>query len=248
MNMEPIFKQTYEITAIHLDCFGRVKPSVLLHFAQEAAGAHCLELAVDWDTLQKRNLFWAVIRTRMQISRLPALGETITVETWPMPTTRVAFPRSTVGYDAQGNEVFRCIGLWVLMDTQTRAMVLPGKSGIALTGTLRGNELATPSNLHLQVLQNRIGRRVGYCELDRNGHMNNTRYMDWIDDLLPAAFHAAHPVREVTICYLSEAREGEEMELTWTLSEELQLQVDARRTQTDAPDGQTKIFSAQAIF
>ncbi len=246
--MEPIFRQTYEISAIHLDCFGRVKPSVLLHFAQEAAGEHCLELAVDWDTLQKRNLFWAIIRTRMQITRLPKLGETVTVETWPMPTTRVAFPRSTVGYDAQGNEVFRCIGLWVLMDTNTRAMVLPGKSGITLSGTLRGNELAVPSNLHPQVLQNRVNRRVSYSELDRNGHMNNTRYMDWLCDLLPAAFHAVHPVREVTICYLSEAREAEETELTWILSEDLQLHADACRTHPDTPEGQRRVFSAEVLF
>ena len=42
--MEPIFRQEYEITAFHLDCFGRTKPSVLLHFAQEAAGADFVKL------------------------------------------------------------------------------------------------------------------------------------------------------------------------------------------------------------
>ena len=246
--MEPIYRQTFVIDTIHLDCFGRVKPSVLLYFAQEAAGAHCLELALDWDTLAKRNLFWAVIRNRVQITRLPSYGETITVETWPMPTTRSAFPRSTVGYDSQGNEVFRSISLWVLMDTQTRAMVLPGKSGIDLTGTLRGNELAAPGSLHPLDAHNRVTRKVGYTELDRNGHMNNTRYMDWIDDLLPAAFHAGHPVKELTLCYLSEAREGDEMDIGWVLTDGCCLQVDGRRQQTDVADKQTRVFSAQVLF
>ena len=72
--MEPIFRQTHEISDIHLDCFGRVKPSVLLYFAQEAAGHHCNALALDWDTLAKKNLFWAVTRHRVQISRLPRAG------------------------------------------------------------------------------------------------------------------------------------------------------------------------------
>lgn len=246
--MEPIFRQEYHMEAIHLDCFGRVKPSVLLHFAQEAAGDHCKQLALDWDRLAGRNMFWAVIRTRMQISRLPALDEKLTVETWPMPTTRVAFPRSTVGYDEKGNEVFRAISLWVLMDFSTRGMILPGKSGIDLAGTLRGNELATPSNLHLQTLGSHMLRRVGYSELDRNGHMNNTRYMDWVDDLLPASFHREHPAREITVCYLSEAREGEEMDITWSLSDGPCLQVEACRTQTEDPKQQTKIFTAQVLF
>lgn len=246
--MEPIFRQTYEISAIHVDRHGRTKPSVILYFAQEAAGGHCLELALDWDTLARRHLFWAVIRYRAQITRLPVLGETITVETWPMPTTRSAFPRSTVAYDANGQELFRTIGLWVLMDTESRAMVLPGRSGIDLIGTLRGNELAPPSSILPKPLENTVTRRVGYTELDRNGHMNNTRYLDWVDDLLPSAFHAERPVREFTVCYLNEAREGQEISLNWQLLDGPCLQVDGHRACTDVPGKQERVFSAQVLY
>lgn len=246
--MEPIFRQTYKIEDIHLDCFGRVKPSVLLYFAQEAAGQHCNLLGTDWDTLAQQQLFWAVTRHRVQITRLPTRGETVTVETWPMPTTRVAYPRSTVCYDSNGNELFRMISLWVLMNTQTRALVLPGKSGITVNGTLRGNELAAPGSLVPKQLPNTVMRTVGYTELDRNGHMNNTRYMDWVDDLLPSAFHGAHPAREFSICYLSEAREQQQIELNWELSEGPVLQVDARRKETSVDAGQSRVFTVQILF
>ena len=246
--MEPIFRQTYKIEDIHLDCFGRVKPSVLLYFAQEAAGQHCNLLGTDWDTLAQQQLFWAVTRHRVQITRLPTRGETVTVETWPMPTTRVAYPRSTVCYDSNGNELFRMISLWVLMNTQTRALVLPGKSGITVNGTLRGNELAAPGSLVPKQLPNTVMRTVGYTELDRNGHMNNTRYMDWVDDLLPSAFHGAHPAREFSICYLSEAREQQQIELTRELSEGPVLQVDARRKETSVDAGQSRVFTVQILF
>ena len=203
--MEPIYRQTFTLSNMHVDCFGRAKPSVLLYFAQEVAGQHCTALSVD---LKGKALFWAVIRHRVQVTRLPVLGETITVETWPMPTTRVAYPRSVVAYDERGNEVFRAISLWVLMDTQTRAMILPGKSGIAVPGTVRGTELAVPNSLVPHTHCSRSFRTVGYTELDINGHVNNTRYMDWVDDLLPSAYHQNHCIREFTVCYLSEAREG----------------------------------------
>lgn len=246
--MEPIFRKNFEISAIHLDCHGRVKPSVLLYFAQEVAGAHCVELGLDWDTMAKQNLFWAVIRNRVQVTRLPVTGETITVETWPMPTTRSSYPRSTVGYDEQGNEVFRSVSLWVLMDTQTRAMVLPGKSGVEVNGILRGTELASPHSIPQKELANSISRQVGYTELDRNGHMNNTRYLDWVDDLLPSSFHGENPVREFTVCYLSEATEGQQLTLNWELSEGPVLQVDALRQRTDVPEKQERVFSAQVLF
>ncbi len=246
--MNPIFQQKYEIAPIHADCFGRTKTSTLLHFAQEAAGEHCYQLSVDWDTLSKQHLFWAVIRTKMQIVRQPTVGEKITVETWPMPTTRSAFPRSTVGYDEKGNEVFRAISLWVLMDTEKRAMLLPGKSGIALNGTLRGTELAAPGSLHPVTATHSRHRKVCYTDLDRNGHMNNTRYMDWLDDLLPAQFHAANPVKELTLCYLSEALEGEETDICWTLDDENILHADVLRANGDLCKKQARIFSAEVKF
>ena len=246
--MGPIYQKKYEIEDIHLDCFGRVKPSVLLYFAQEAAGMHCLELGTDGDTLSKKNLFWAVIRQRVQITRLPEAGDIITVETWPMPTTRVAYPRSTVAYDEKGNEVFRAIALWVLMDAGSRAMILPGKGGIEVAGTVRGTELSIPGSLVLQRLENSTSRRVGYTELDRNGHMNNTRYLDWICDLLPSGFYGTHPIREFTICYLNEAKEGQLLEMNWQLEEGPVLQVDAHRARTDVPEQQERVFTAQLLF
>ena len=246
--MEPIFRQTRTIEDVFVDRFGRLKPAAILYFAQEAAGGHCELLKLDWETLAQKDLFWAVIRQRVQITRLPARGETITVETWPMPTTRSAFPRATVAYDASGNELFRVIGLWVLMNTKTRSMVLPGKSGIDLIGTLRGTELSTPGSILPQTLSNTACRQVGFTELDRNGHMNNTYYMNWLSDLLPSAFHQTHPIRDFTICYHSEARENEVVNLHWQLLDGPVLQVDAHREKTDVSDRQERVFSAQISF
>lgn len=246
--MEPIYRQTKTIEDIHLDRFGRLKLSTLLYFAQEAAGGHCQILKLDWETLAQKDLFWAVIRQKVEITRLPTRGETITVETWPMPTTRSAFPRATVAYDEQGKELFRVIGLWVLMNTKTRGMVLPAKSGVDLDGTLRGTELAAPGSIAPMALENMTLRKVRFTELDRNGHMNNTRYLDWLVDLLPGKFHEHHPAKGFTICYLNEAKETQELSLSWQVLDGPVLQVDAHREKTDVSGGKERVFAAQITF
>ena len=246
--MKQTYCQTFPITAMDVDCFGRAKTSTLLYFAQETAGGHCLQLALDWDTLAKRRLFWAVSRYKLQITRLPVLGETVTVKTWPMPTTRAAFPRATAGYDEKGNELFRAVGLWVLMDMDKRSMVLPGKSGVDLTGTLIGNELALPNSLIPRQTEQSVLRQVGYSELDRNRHMNNTRYLDWVNDLLPATFHEEHTAKEMTLCYLSEALEHEQIRLNWHLNEDCVLCVDAYRQTGESTEKQNRIFAAEIVF
>ena len=243
--MEPIYSQEFKITDLYIDCFGRLLPSKILYMMQEVAGNHFAQLSMDYDSLAQRGLFWAITRNKVQITRLPMRGETIRLETWPMPTTRVAYPRSIVAYDEAGNEVFRAITLWVLMDLGSRSMVLPGKSGIDVIGTLRGNELASPLGLPAKVLANRRKRYVNFTDLDRNAHMNNTRYLDWIYDLLGAEFHREHILREFTLCYLSEAREGQQLELTWDFPEAGCLHVDAHRHQEDKSD---RIFAAKLLF
>jgi len=242
--MEGIFRQEFTVTAAHTDCFGRLKASGILYFAQEAAGGHCRLLQLDWDTLAKKKLFWAVLRYRVLVNRLPRVGETITVETWPMPTTRVAFPRATVALDKDGNELFCLVGIWVLMDMESRTMVLPGKTGIALPGTVRGLEPALPTSIAPAKTENGVRRCVAFSDLDRNGHMNNTRYMEWINDLVCAEFHREHPVKEFTLCYLSEAREGEELTLGYK-QENGVLQVEGTR---DATGNQSRVFTAQVHF
>ena len=239
--MEPIYQQDFEITSLYVDRFGRLMPSKLLYIMQEVAGVHFSQLSMSYEALAEKGMFWAVTRHKVQISRLPMIGETIRIETWPMPTTRVAYPRSMVAYDEAGNEVFRSISLWVLMDLNTRNMILPGKSGISVLGTLRGLEPASPMGLPAKALRSHRDRWVNFTDLDRNGHMNNTKYLDWIYDLLPGEFHARHTVREFTVCYLSEAREGEEIHLHYELSDGPTLTVDAQRQGAH-------IFSAQLLY
>lgn len=243
--MEPIYVQNFTVEDAWVDRYGRMKPSAILYLAQEMGGRHSALMSLDYDSLARRNLFWAVTRHRVQVTRLPALGEKVRVETWPLPTTRAAFPRSVVAYDVQGNELFRCITLWVLMDLDTRKMIVPGKSGIMVVGTIRGNELPAPAGLIPKPLGTQSLRTVAFTDLDRNGHMNNTRCMDWIADLLPSRFHERHSVTDFTVCYLAEAREQQELRLNWNLADGCTLQVDAS---TGEGEDAHRVFSAKLFF
>ena len=89
-------------------------------------------------------------------------------------------------------------------------------------------------------------RRVNFTDLDINGHMNNTRYFDWIYDLLPSSFHSNHAVKEFTICYLAEALEGQTLDMNWEVREDL-MQVEATR-QNDSSGEKHRVFAAKLQF
>ena len=241
---DTVFHRDFTVENFHLDRFGRLKSSFLLYFVQEVSADHAASLGASWEDLAQKNLFWAIIRHRIDITRMPVAGETLRLETWPMPTTRTAYPRATVAYDEKGQEVFRTAALWVLMDQTTRAMVLPGKSGVTVPGFQRSVQPELPGSLPPATLENSVTRQVGYSLLDRNGHMNNTRYLDWVDDLLSSDFHALHTPRQIRLCYLSEIRENQLAQLNWTLGEDGCLRVEATRQEGQ----QHRIFGAQIQF
>ena len=141
----------------------------------------------------------------------------------------------------RGKEIFRSLSMWILMDMKSRAMVLPGKAGIEVQGLLTGSELKAPGSLAPKNLTHITSRRVGYSDLDRNGHMNNTRCLEWIGDLLPSSFHANHVPSEIIVCYHAEGREGEILDLHWQMPQEAAFQVDAFREDD-------RIFTAQISY
>lgn len=243
-----IYQKDFQIPTTGVDRYNRLKLSRVLHYLQEVAEDHGTMLGAGRDALAEKKLFWAIIRHRVQIIRLPRAGEKITVHTWPMPATRTAYPRASVATDGDGNELFRSVSLWILMDMESRTMVLPGKSGVQVEGLTVGNELALPNSLLPRQRSNEDLRTVRYTDLDWNGHMNNCRYLDWVCDLLPGDFHRERTAREFTLCYTSEAMENEKISLAWELDEMGQLRVDANRKKPGVSAGQERVFSAQVQY
>ena len=123
---------------------------------------------------------------------------------------------------------------------------LPVMAGYVVLGTLRGLELDSPNGLVAKELRSHRSRTVCFTDLDRNGHMNNTKYLDWISDLLPSSFHKDNRAQEFTVCYHAEAREGDELQMGWQLREDGVLQVESWR---DSPEtGFHRVFAAQIHY
>ena len=49
--MQPIYQQEFTINDAAVDCFGRLKPSMLLFYVQEVAGIHATSLGAGYDAL-----------------------------------------------------------------------------------------------------------------------------------------------------------------------------------------------------
>ena len=76
--------------------------------------------------------------------------------------------------------------LWLLLDVNTRRMLPPGEVGKLIP---ENRDISVPMNLpatvgNLQGEEFVSEYRPVYTDLDANGHVNNTRYADWLCNTL----------------------------------------------------------------
>lgn len=184
--MMKTYDETFPILNRDCDMKGTWRLSAVLESMQEAAGAHSLLLGCGREELLKRNIVWVLSRSELHMERYPHMGEKITLHTFPMPNRICFFPRYYIFTDERGEMVGKAGTLWLLLDTETRKMLPPGDIANLIPDN---RDLTVPMNLpatvgNLQGEEFVTEYTPVYTDLDVNGHVNNTRYADWLCNTL----------------------------------------------------------------
>lgn len=206
-----VYTEKLRITAAQTDLNARMKPSAILEIMQEAAGAHAEIIGVGRETLLKQRLVWVITRAEVRMDRYPVFGESITVETFPMPNRRWFFPRSFIFYDADGYQIGCAATLWVLLDVDARRMSKPDP----VLSLMPDNSdlkppLAMPSTVYELNAEPDVFEHLPlYTDLDMNAHVNNTKYIDWCCNALGIDVMKANEFSSFILNYHQEIRPGQ---------------------------------------
>ncbi len=214
-----IFTRSYKIRDCDVSSSRRLRPSCLFSMMQEASIDHTEELGAGRSKTLDRGFLWVITRQKVLISRMPEYDEAVCFESWPGTTMRVFFPRYYRMLDRSGQVLLSGSSLWTLIDAESRAVIFPDEEGIAVPGIITGNEIPLPSGIRSLPLEASRSFTVPYSYTDINGHMNNIRYLDEAENMIPDIARS-HSLREISIEYTHEVRCGETMELSLGRQEE----------------------------
>ena len=207
------YSTVHKILSSDVDLHRRLRLSRLFTFLQEAAIAHTERLGMGREKTLDRGILWVVTIQHAKIRRLPEYDEAVRLRSVPGETLHTFFPRYYRLEDEAGNELVNAAAWWALMDIGTRAMVFPEKAGIRIAGEVPAWESFAPKPPQLPTGGDTLAFTVPYSYADLNGHMNNTRYFDLAEDLMPASLRDAR-VREIRTEYTGEAKPGDVVTLT----------------------------------
>ncbi|WP_261445632.1 acyl-[acyl-carrier-protein] thioesterase [Streptococcus mitis] len=191
------------------DMNGHIKlPDVIL-LSLQVSGMQSIELGVsDKTILEDYNLVWIITDYDIEVVRLPRFAEEITIETEALSYNRLFCYRRFTIYDESGQELIHMMATFVLMDRDSRKVhavepeiVAPYQSDFDKK-LIRGPKY--------EPLEEAVSKdyHVRFYDLDMNGHVNNSKYLDWIFEVMGADFLTQYIPKKINLKYVKEVRPG----------------------------------------
>lgn len=211
--MQKTFTAPFRIQSSQTDFNSRLRPGALLQMMQEVAGGHAEKLGVGHHLLLEKGVVWVLTRIEVRMERYPAFGENIQIETFPMPNRRWFFPRYFIFRDEAGQQIGCASSMWVLLDVKERRMCPPEAAIDLIPNNFDLTPpMGPPSAVALAGGEPICTERIPvYSDLDLNGHVNNTRYLDWCCDALGVDAMAEYELSRFALNFSQEIRPGQQV-------------------------------------
>lgn len=172
-----------KISVNSCDAEGRIKPSAYFTLFQNAASLHADKLGVGYEELIKNDVIWMLVRCRYDVLCAPKFEQEVEVKTYPLPPRGIDFDREYVISDKSGKKLVIGTSKWCLCNYKTRKLIIRGKYGYNTQDFTEERQydggLKKIADFQTDGF-NEFTAKTYFTDLDHNGHVNNTRYLDFI--------------------------------------------------------------------
>ena len=205
MDIKNALTKEYEVKSYEVNCNNQLKPSNLLHLLEDVAYQSAEELGFGYSEVYLNGLAWFVVKYRLELLHLPCAWENIKIKTWPILSRGVTCRRDFEVYK-DDKIITRASSLWAVVDMNTKRLLNPFK-------TLNFPELDETHALEtdyskIETLDNYDLEKeitIRFDDIDLNGHVNNSNYISWAQDIFDDDFLKSHSPKGIEIDYKKEA-------------------------------------------
>lgn len=198
--------------------------SSLIGDLQEAAERSSNSLGYGTDFLKENQICWIILKMRLHFTELPSWHEMFRIRTWATELDKFYYGRDFEIYSSDGRLIGQATSTWILADWNTHRPVIASKRPELPPPAIQDPRLVFGENCPKIKFPSRndvadetekpvIIKYADYTELDRNRHVNNSRYTAWAYDALFKYGYDVSLVEDLVINYNSEVKAGEKVEL-----------------------------------
>ncbi|MBN2558827.1 MAG: hypothetical protein JXB33_08755 [Clostridia bacterium] len=209
--MNDFHERIFGIGFGHCDEFGFMKVHELFRMMQECAAEHAEMLGVGMEAMKRRNNGSFVLsRMRIDVDSMPRSGDRLNIKTYPVGTDRLFYIRDfEICVDKMPSA--RARTCWLVINLESRRPLRDRSlaSGIPVYGGGSIDSSAPARPEASKDLPELLSVRAGYSDVDVLGHVNNTRYVEWVCNALGSVFFKGGGGYSMVVNYASELNEGD---------------------------------------
>lgn len=189
-----MYNFTSRIRYSETDAFGRLTPEKLIDYFQDCSTFQSEDCGIGVERMRSRGLAWIIVYWRVEIYRMPLLGEEVRIGTLPYEMKGGIGLRNFLMETTCGERLAAANSVWTLVNTQTNH---PVRIPADIT-----EKYHLEDKLDMKYDSRKI--RIPDCpgeekpsvtvqeyHLDTNRHMNNGQYVRIASGLFPAELKAA---------------------------------------------------------
>lgn len=210
--MQNMYSKSFNLRTSDFDRYRKITPASVLDLFQTVAGEHAALLGCGFESLFARKLLWVLVRTKYEVIRQPQMYQTVTVKTWPLAPSRIGFQREYLMEDEQGNPLIKASSDWVIIHSEQRKIVSVGDIYPDMDYL---NQKSFEERLKKLPDFETVGEGFivcpGFSQLDMNGHVNNTKYANYVLDALES--DGENEIKAFQIDYRHEVQKGDKLNL-----------------------------------
>lgn len=215
------FSIPYQIPFYETDITHHVKLPHLLAFALQVSGMQSEALDnTDEDVFKQYGLVWIVTDYAIEIERLPRYNEKVTITTEATAYNKIFCYRNFYVTDEAGNQLMIFKTTFALMDYETRKVAEVPDEVVAVYGADKIKKLIRGPRYKALEDPQEVFYRVRYFDLDMNGHVNNSKYLEWMLDVFELDFLTSYTPSHIDLKYVKEIHHGSELYSGYEFDEE----------------------------
>lgn len=197
---------TFLIHSYESDFNSRAALPALFRFMQHAAWQHAAYYHIGYDDLIRDDLVWVLAGITIKLSEIPRWDDVIKLRTWARGTDRLFALRDFTFHNQKGDQIAAAHSNWLVVNMKTkrpqRLDPFLGKMPLIERQALEESFHTIENFMPPELLEK---RSVRVSDVDVYGHMNNTRYIEWIIDTYAFPQYKNMNIRLAEVHFLKEA-------------------------------------------
>ncbi len=204
----------HRITSYECGADKLLKPECFQHFCQEMAEEHASAHGFGYDWVMSNRTAWVQVQGNYELVRRPAWKETVYLRTNTGKAGALQAGRFVEMKDEAGNVLARADLQWVIINFDTRRPVPPRRVGLPLEEEcpILGTPIQEPE--WQEKAAGSIEVSASRRDVDFNGHINNSAYLIWALDTLPAELKPGEEIHRYRINFRGESHAGETLQIS----------------------------------